>query len=346
MFSRIVLVLSFTALLACSAVGQDAAPAAEAADPANEVVATIDGEEIRVSDLGIGGELTRLRQEEYQAKVDGVESKIAEMLLRKDADRLGLTFEDYLRQEIGAKLSGPTDEQVVRFYEQQKARIGRPIEEVRPQIVQVLQQELARQAHDELVAKLRSGVDIQVNIEPPTIDVTAETVRVRGPEDAPVSIIEFSDFQCPYCRQVQPALAELQAKYGDKIRWSFKDLPLNAIHPDAQKAAEAARCAAEQDKFWEFRSAMFASSVISNELFQSTAADIGIDSLSFTSCLNSDRHREAVLADSAEAESLGITGTPAFVINGVLLTGAQPLEVFVKVIDRELARAETPKLSN
>lgn len=339
MLSRFVLLASAWALLACSATGQQAAAPPQATGGDDQVVATVDGEPIRVSDLGINGELTRLRQEEYQAKIDGVESKIAEMLLRKDADRLGLTFDAYLEQEIGSKIEGPTDEQIQRFYDQQKARIGRPLEEVRSQIERILQQELVRQAHNELVAKLREGVDIKIAVEPPRVDVAAETVRVRGPETAPVSIIEFSDFQCPFCRQVQPALAELQTRYGDKIRWSFKDLPLSSIHPQAQGAAEAARCAADQGKFWEFRAAMFASSNITPELFQSTADGLGIDSDEFKACVASNRHREAVLADSEEAQSLGISGTPAFVINGVLLSGAQPLENFVSVIDRELARA-------
>jgi protein-disulfide isomerase len=340
MFSRLVLFLSAWVLLACSATGQQAAVTAAAAGGDDEIVATIDGEPIRLSDLGINGELTRLRQEEYQAKLNGVESKIAEMLLRKDADRQGLTFEAYLEQEIGAKIEGPTDEQIQRFYDQQKARIGRPLEEVRSQIERVLQQELVRQAHNALVEKLREGVDIKVTVDPPRVEVAEETVRVRGPENAPVSIIEFSDFQCPFCRQVQPALAELQTRYGDKIRWSFKDLPLSSIHPQAQGAAEAARCAADQGKFWEFRAAMFASTNITPEFFQSTADGLGVNSEEFKACVASGRHREAVLADSQEAEGLGISGTPAFVINGILLSGAQPLENFVSVIDRELARSE------
>jgi protein-disulfide isomerase len=340
MFSRLVLVLSAWALLACSATGQEAAVGAAAAGAGDEIVATVDGEPIRVSDLGINGELTRLRQEEYQAKVNGVESKIAEILLRKAADSQGLTFEAYLEQEIGAKIEGPNEEQIQRFYEQQKARIGRPLEDVRSQIERVLQQELVRQAHNDLVAKLREGVDIKVTVDPPRVEVAVETVRVRGPETAPISIIEFSDFQCPFCRQVQPALAELQTLYGDKIRWSFKDLPLVSIHPNAQGAAEAARCAADQGKFWEFRAAMFASTNITPELFQSTADGLGVNSDEFKACMASGRHSEAVSADSEEAAALGISGTPAFVINGVLLSGAQPLENFVSVIDRELSRAE------
>ena len=337
MFARIAAPLCLVALLACSATGQEAAVPATPSD--DQIVATVDGVELRVSDLDIGGELTRIRQEEYQAKVQGVEAKIAEILIRKDAERMELSFEAYLEQEIGSKLAGPTPERVERFYEQQKDRIGRPLADVRTQIERVLQQQLVRNAHDELVARLREGSDIHVSVEPPRVQVNAETVRVRGPEDAPISIIEFSDFQCPFCRQVQPALAELQAKYGDQVRWSFKDLPLSSIHPQAQKAAEAARCAAEQDKFWEFRATMFSSTSITRELFDSTAETLGVDMGEFATCLDSNRHRDAVLADSAEAESMGISGTPAFVINGVLLTGAQPLENFVAVIDRELERA-------
>ena len=155
MFARIVPSVGLAALLACSATGQDSA--VPAADRDDEIVATVDGVALRVSDLEIGGELTRIRQEEYQAKVAGVESKIAELLIRKDAERLGLSFEEYLEQQIGSKVIGPTDDQVVRFYEQQKGRIGRPLEDVRSQIERVLQQQIVRTAHDELVTRLREG---------------------------------------------------------------------------------------------------------------------------------------------------------------------------------------------
>lgn len=335
MKSRAALFLCLIVVLACSAPGQQAVEPAAGGD---DVVATIDGQPLSLSDLGVDGQLMRLRQEEYETKLNGIDSKIAEILLRREAEKQGLEFEQYLQQELGDKIEGPTDEQVERFYEQQKARIGRPIEEVRSQIVRVLRQELVRQAHDALVSRLREGAEIQVLLDPPRVDVKPAS-RMRGPADAPIDMIEFSDFQCPFCRQVQPALAELRTKYGDKIRWSFKDLPLSSIHPLAQKAAEAARCAADHDKFWEFRAAMFASSTISPELYRSTAQDLGLDVDEFQACIDSNQHRDEVLADAAEAEALGISGTPAFVINGILVSGAQPLENFVAIIDRELAKA-------
>jgi protein-disulfide isomerase len=169
--------------------------------------------------------------------------------------------------------------------------------------------------------------------------VATEGFPSRGPESAPVTIVEFSDFQCPFCRRVQPTLTKLKETYGDKLRWSFKDLPLISIHPQAQKAAEAARCAGDQQKFWEFRAAMFEADQLSRELFDKTAEGIGLDKAKFTTCLDSDQQAEAVKADLREAESLGMNGTPAFLINGVMLSGAQPYEEFEKVIDRELEKA-------
>jgi protein-disulfide isomerase len=249
-------------------------------------------------------------------------------------------LEALLDEEVGSKVEAPSDVEVEAFYEQNQARIRAPLEQVRSQVAQLLLSTRMDEARGKLVAALRANSEVSVFLDPPRMRVNLDHAPLRGPETAAVTIVEFSDFQCPFCRRVQPTLAEVQKKYGDKIRWSFKDLPLVSIHPDAQKAAEAARCAGEQDKFWEYRAAMFEAAKISSELHEATADKLGLDKPAFDACLQSDRYQAAVQADSDEAQSLGISGTPAFVINGIVLSGAQPLEAFVNVIDAELARAK------
>jgi protein-disulfide isomerase len=195
----------------------------------------------------------------------------------------------------------------------------------------------ARQA---FVDKLRGGAEVKIVLDAPRLSVDLSGAPMRGPDDAPVTIVEYSDFQCPFCRRVQPTLSTLQERYGDKIRWSFKDLPLVSIHPAAQKAAQAARCAGEQGKFWQYREELFQNTKISDDLHDEISSKLELDKPPFQSCLDSEKFKAAVEADSAEAQSFGITGTPAFVINGILLSGAQPLEAFTAVIERELEIAE------
>ena len=164
-------------------------------------------------------------------------------------------------------------------------------------------------------------------------------VYLRGPADAPVTVVEFSDFQCPFCKRMQSTISELRQKYPDNVNWRFKDLPLVSIHSGAQYAAEASRCAGEQDKFWEYRDALFNEARVTDEIHPGLAEKLGLDKTAFEACLTSRKYKEAVEADSEEAQSLGITGTPAFIVNGILISGAQPIEEFIRIINSELKTA-------
>ena len=324
-------------LTACSATGQNPAPSPAAAS--GGPVATVAGKPITDADLNVRGELMQLEQQAYDIRMQALEEVIADRLIEAEAQKRGVGKEELIKTEISSKVEDPSPIEVEGFYEQQKARIRRPLEEVRPQVAELMRSLREREVRQEFVAGLREGADVKVMIEPPRMSADLSAAPFRGPENAPITIVEFSDFQCPFCRRVQPTLKQLQDKYGDKLRWSFKDLPLISIHPDAQKAAEAARCAGDQEKFWEFRAAMFDANQINRSVFDSTAESIGLDKEQFTACLDSDKHAEAVQDDLREAESLGLNGTPAFLINGVLLSGAQPYEQFETVIERELDKA-------
>ncbi len=319
-------------LVACSAGAQLYNPKTE--------VATVNGQPILESALDVRGELIQLEQKAYQTRISAIREAIAARLLDIEAERQGMSVEKMMETKVFVDIKAPTDLEVDAFYNAQKARIRQPLEEVRPQVEALVLRIRQQEATTKFIEKLRETNDVKILIDPPRLKVDLTAAPMLGPREAPVTIVEISDFQCAFCRKVQSTIGELQEKYGDKVRWSFKDLPLVSIHPDAKRAAEAARCAGDQGKFWEYRKAMFATSNINSDLHPKTANELGLNRESFDACLDSSKYAKAVEADAAEAQSLGISGTPAFLINGVLLSGAVPLESFTEVIDRELERAE------
>jgi protein-disulfide isomerase len=183
---------------------------------------------------------------------------------------------------------------------------------------------------------------VVVNLKPPPVfrvEVSVQGAPFKGGERATVTIVEFSDFHCPFCRRVIPTLAQLESQYGEKIKLVFRDFPIEGLHPGATKAHEAARCANEQGKFWPYHDKLFAGPANSSpELFNRLAKEVGLDAVTFETCLASGKYLPAIKEDMAEGTRVGVGGTPAFFINGRLITGAQPLDAFTRVIDDELAR--------
>ncbi len=175
--------------------------------------------------------------------------------------------------------------------------------------------------------------------QPTRFEVSEDDDPSLGPADAPVVIIEFSDYQCPYCKRWHDEVFfRLLEDYGDQVRFVYRDFPLSAIHPFAAGAAEAANCANEQDAYWEYHSALFSEQYgFSREAFEQYASDLNLDMEAFTECLDSRRYKDEVEADYQDAAALGVNSTPTFFINGRPVIGAQPYEVFVRIIEEELA---------
>jgi protein-disulfide isomerase len=186
----------------------------------------------------------------------------------------------------------------------------------------------------------------------PFVQVSADDDPSWGPADAPVTVIEFSDFQCPFCSRFwNQTLPQIKQEYQDKVRFVYRDFPLSSIHPWAEKAAEAAECADDQDKFWEYHDLIFANqAALGQQLntegldgvlatFKSYAADLGLDTAPFNDCLDSGKYTSEVQKDLQDGQSYGVTGTPAFFINGQLVSGAQPFANFKTVIDAALEEA-------
>jgi protein-disulfide isomerase len=168
-------------------------------------------------------------------------------------------------------------------------------------------------------------------------DVDSQDAYAIGPEDAPITIVEFSDFQCPFCRRWHEEVYEpLLASYPGQIRVVYRHLPLTSIHPDAFSAAEAAMCAGEQDAFWQYHEKLFSSETLGSEIYSQYAQELKLDMTAFETCMTEHRYQDAIQKDSDFAINLGIRSTPTFFINGLALVGAQPLDVFKQVIDKEL----------
>ncbi len=164
-----------------------------------------------------------------------------------------------------------------------------------------------------------------------------------GPANAPITLVEFADFQCPFCREwEQQTYQPLLQAYPGKIRFVYRDFPLTSIHPNAMPAAEAAQCANEQGKFWAFHDKLFGSDTLSDDTYKQYAQDLGLDMTKFNDCYTNHKYASAIQTDMDFANNLGINSTPTFFINGLAVIGAQPLSSFTSVIDKELA-GQIPK---
>jgi len=183
-------------------------------------------------------------------------------------------------------------------------------------------------------------VEAPVTAEPQFIryDVASAGFPSIGPEDAPITIIEFSDYQCPYCRRWHEEVYQpLLNAYPGKIRLVYRQFPLTSIHPDAFSAAEASMCANEQNAYWQFHDKLFSDSSLGSGVYKEYAQQLGLDMTAFESCLTDHKYQEAVQSDLDFAVNLGVRSTPTFFINGLAIVGAQPLDIFKQVIDKELA---------
>jgi protein-disulfide isomerase len=321
---------------------KDSKAAAAPAAPAGPAAAIVDGKPITMAEVEamLGGRLSQLRTQEYQMKRQALDELIARRLVEKEAAARGISSDELIRTEIEAKVPAITEAEQKAFYEANKGRIGNmPEAEAMRQIEAYLRSQKVRERQQAYVDELKAkSSGVRVMLEPPRMQVAVSADDpVKGPATAPVTIVEFSDFQCPYCSRVTPTLKQVEDTYGDKVRVVFRNFPLLQIHPNAAKAAEAASCAADQGKFWEMHDRLFGDQQkLGVEDLKQTAAALGLKADEFNQCLDSGKKEAEWRHDMEEGTSYGLTGTPAFFINGRLISGAQPYEAFTQIINEEL----------
>ncbi|HEY3601756.1 MAG TPA: thioredoxin domain-containing protein [Chthoniobacterales bacterium] len=244
------------------------------------------------------------------------------------------------REQLLAKIkpAAVTDADVDAFYKQNKAQIPRPKREVGSEIKSYLEQLGEQQAKTDYLNKLQDKYKVEYKLEPFRVQVAA-TGPVKGRTNAPVTIVEFLDFECPFSSGMSPTLQAVEKKYGDKVRVVCRQYPLSS-HPNAQKAAEASLCAQDQGKFWEMHDAMFADQKkLGVEQLKATAASLGLNTDNFNKCIDSGEKHAIIQADLKEGQAAGVSGTPAIFVNGRFFSGVVPMEQLTTVIDDELRRA-------
>ena len=218
---------------------------------------------------------------------------------------------------------------------------GRPLSAMAPAINRFLTQQREDAARLALINELRKGgPPVRVMIEAPRfeLDVSADDPAL-GDEKAPVTVVEFSDFQCPYCLRAAPTLKKIRQQYGDRVRLVWKDFPLTQIHPEAFKAGEAGHCAAEQGKFWDYHDQLFShQGELRPDDLKRHATTVGLDLAAFNVCLDTSKYSKRVLDGVEQGTRLGVNSTPTVFINGRRISGAQAYDVFAAVIEEELAR--------
>ncbi len=311
-----------------------------AAADANPVLAEIGSHKITQQEVD-----AKIKVQLYDARKGALDDMVDDYLLQRAAKKDKLSVSDYLKREVNDKVAADiTDASAKKFYDDNKDKIAAlktvPYDKIKDRLIAALRQRDAQTQREELMARLRKQAGVKVLLQPPRIAVAADASHpTLGPNNAPVKVIEFADFQCPFCRRAEDTLKAMREKYGDKVQLVYMDFPLS-FHNHAMQAASAARCAGEQNKFWQYHDALFADqSKLAPAELKATAKKLGLDSRKFDACLDKSKYDAAIQKDLAEGRKLSVSGTPTFFIDGRQLVGAQPLPKFQEIIDDELAQA-------
>jgi protein-disulfide isomerase len=335
------------ATAACQAPRPAGGQAQQKQDP-NAPVARIGGKPVTAAELdeSVKKELAQLDQQyheqRYQLRRGALEAMLRRRAFEAKAKQQNVSTEELVEKEIAGKIPEPTDEEIRALYDRAKAGGQQlpPLDQVRPDIARFIKNQKGQGALAEYYDGLKKEMGIEILLpayEPPKVAVDA-TGPSKGPASAPITIVEFSDFECPYCVKAEPTVKEVMDAYPGKIRLVYRDFPL-PMHSRAPKAAEAAHCAGDQGKYWEMHGKLFANATkLDVPDLKAYAREVGVDGGKFDQCLDSGAKAQTVEMHKKAGEDVGVSGTPAFFINGRQLSGAQPAEAFKTIIDEELKK--------
>jgi protein-disulfide isomerase len=350
--------LCTTALCATVSPFASLASAEESTAPAADApVAILDGQVIRYSEFQ---PVVQSKLDALQHDYDVQSNELAKGLARSRAEFISSQAANYLDNRVLAleakarkttaaalvgalKVSEVTEAQMRAFYDSQRSQIGQPYEAVAARIRQFLQNEAGNKVKHDYFASLRAKYKASITLEPVREPVDAVGPQ-RGPDAAAVTIVEFSDFQCPFCGRLEPVLARIEKAYPSQVRLIYRNMPITSLHPDAGNAAAAAVCANQQGKFWPMHDVLFSEqSSLSVDALKEKAKRIGLDSGRFDACLDGGQARDSLKADETAAEKLGLSATPATFVNGRFVNGAISYDELAAIIEDELHRALTAR---
>ncbi len=280
----------------------------------------------------------------YDRQNGWIEEKLIDSLLKLEAESRGLKDEaELLKIEIEDKTTEPSEEAIAELYEQAKRQLGgATLEQARPMVVGELQRRQNAERFGEYVKELKAKYEVDVALaypDLPRVDVPIEdNDPTLGNADAPVTIVQYAEYQCPYCGTAAETVRDLRERYPDEVRVVYKDFPLN-FHKRAVPAAVAAHCAGEQGKYWELGEIMLQhQKELEDNQLEQYATEVGLDIPSWKECTTSGKWEPIVMADLEAGQEVGVQATPTFFVNGILVSGAQPADAFAPIIDRELGR--------
>jgi protein-disulfide isomerase len=322
-------------LLLAFSVLATAALKAQVVAQSDVVVAEVSGRNLTANDLQQkeNGKLLQARYQYYMAQRKALEDLIDDQLLANAAQAQSLTLDQLLEKEVYKQVQDPTEEQLRVTYEVIDTKES--YEAVRPQVLEHIRE--GRRDKATYIDGLRKQANITVSLMPPETSVDIAGSDVRGPRDAEVMVVEFADYECPYCEKVNPYMQQLRKEYGDKVAIVFKDFPL-PMHHKAQKAAEAARCAGEQGEFWKYHDVLFNSGgALGVPQLKEHARVLKLDGERFDQCLDNGEMAAVVKKDLEEGKSLGLTGTPSFFVNGHFFSGAVDYGLVKQMVEQQLA---------
>ncbi len=310
----------------------------------NGVIANIAGEQILEKELnaGIENDLYEAEMKVFEIKFGKLQAMLLEKFMNLDPNKKGLSNDEFLNKFI-AKNIVISQKEIDKFIVERQVPKEQLNPEIRERIKQYLEVEAKKLAVEKWVADKTKKTPVEIFLtkpQRPVFDVNIKEAPFKGGADAKVTIVEYSDFQCPFCSKAASTLAELEKKYGSKVKVVFKNYPL-PFHNQARTAAVAALCANEQGVkyFWKMHDAMFADQTkLDKDNLLATAKKSGVKEADFKTCLEAAKPMAVIDADIADGQKLGIKSTPTFFVNGKLVSGAQPIEVFSEVIDEELAK--------
>ena len=310
----------------------------------NAVLAVVNGRSItqREVDDAIISRLFPLEQQMYALRKAALDNLISRTVLEVEAKKRGLSIEEFRTQLTEGKVE-VSKSQVEQIYsENASAFAAMSTDEAKERVRLDLESQARMQNYREALTKLREIANIELRLEEPRLPISTkgDAASSKGRPDAAITIVEFSDFQCPYCKASQDTIKQVLKHYNREVRLVFKHLPLE-IHSQAFPSARAAFCAGQQGFFWQYHDALFASESLAPEVFSKLAADLGLNGSRFADCMNTETSSNAVLRDMNEARQFAINSTPTFIINGRMFPGARSFEDFKAVIERELKFAQS-----
>jgi protein-disulfide isomerase len=301
-----------------------------------QVIAEVGGQKLTFGDLQqqLGGKLLQARYQYYMNQRKALDQLIDDKLLEIEARNRHISVDELLNTVVYKDVKDPTEDQMQVYYEGTESTES--YDAMRGQILDHIRELRRDKARANFVKELRNDARVQVLLEPPLIDVNLKNAYEKGPKTSPVTLVEFADYECPYCQKITPELQKLEKEYAGRLAVVYKDFPL-PIHHTSQKAAEAARCAGEQSKFWEYHDVLFYSKQLQISDLKADARVLRLDGDRFDKCLDEGAEAANVKKDLEEAHQLGLTGTPSFFVNGHFFSGAADYSVLKEMVDMQLA---------